>query len=410
MSTYSSNLRIELPGDGTQAGTWGDTTNSNLAYILDASVAGFQTVSVVAASQALTFTNGPTSTAASNQAVYAMLRFTTTTGAAFAVYAPPVSKAYIVWNNSGQSLTIYNSTVIGNTTAAGTGVTVTNNSKIMVWSDATNFYELQAANLTGTLAIINGGTGQTTANAALNALLPAQTNNRMLRSDGTNTSFAQVVLTTDISGVLPIANGGTNSTATPTNGGITYGTGAALAYSVAGTSGQVLQSNGAAAPTWIAQSSIAAGSATNATLATTATLATLATLATTATLATLATLATSASKLTTASGSAPSYSARAWVRFDGTGTIGTNQTITASGNVTSVFKNADGDYTITFTTAMPNANYAVSATGSNTNIANGNRALMAKDGSFTTTTVDIFSVYTATVPADCAAISVVIFC
>jgi len=410
MSTYSSNLRIELPGDGTQAGTWGDTTNSNLAYILDASVAGFQTVSVVAASQALTFTNGPTSTAASNQAVYAMLRFTTTTGAAFAVYAPPVSKAYIVWNNSGQSLTIYNSTVIGNTTAAGTGVTVTNNSKIMVWSDATNFYELQAANLTGTLAIINGGTGQTTANAALNALLPAQTNNRMLRSDGTNTSFAQVVLTTDISGVLPIANGGTNSTATPTNGGITYGTGAALAYSVAGTSGQVLQSNGAAAPTWIAQSSIAAGSATNATLATTATLATLATLATTATLATLATLATSASKLTTASGSAPSYSARAWVRFDGTGTIGTNQTITGSGNVTSVFKNADGDYTITFTTAMPNANYAVSATGSNTSIAGGNRALMAKDGSFTTTTVDIFSVYTATVPADCAAISVVIFC
>jgi len=410
MSTYSSNLRIELPGDGTQAGTWGDTTNSNLAYILDASVAGFQTVSVVAASQALTFTNGPTSTAASNQAVYAMLRFTTTTGAAFAVYAPPVSKAYIVWNNSGQSLTIYNSTVIGNTTAAGTGVTVTNNSKIMVWSDATNFYELQAANLTGTLAIINGGTGQTTANAALNALLPAQTNNRMLRSDGTNTSFAQVVLTTDISGVLPIANGGTNSTATPTNGGITYGTGAALAYSVAGTSGQVLQSNGAAAPTWIAQSSIAAGSATNATLATTATLATLATLATTATLATLATLATSASKLTTASGSAPSYSARAWVRFDGTGTIGTNQTITGSGNVTSVFKNADGDYTITFTTAMPNANYAVSATGSNTKIAGGNRALMAKDGSFTTTTVDIFSVYTATVPADCAAISVVIFC
>jgi hypothetical protein len=175
MSTYSSSLRIELPADGTQAGTWGDTTNSNLAYILDTSVAGYQTVSVTAASQALTFTNGPTSTAANNQSVYAMLQFTTTTGAAFAVYAPPASKNYIIWNNSNQSMTIYNSTVIGNTTAAGTGVTITNGSKIMVWSDATNFYELQAADLTSTLAIAKGGTGQTTANAAFNALAPAQT-------------------------------------------------------------------------------------------------------------------------------------------------------------------------------------------------------------------------------------------
>jgi len=166
MSTYSSNLRIELPTSGTQAGVWGDTTNNNLAYILDTAVSGYQTVSVTAASQALTYTNGPTSTAASNQAVYAMLRFTTTTGAAFAVYAPPASKAYIVWNNSGYSMTIYNSSVIGNTTAAGTGVTVTDGSKVMVWSDATNFYELQAANLTGTLAVVNGGTGATTAAGA----------------------------------------------------------------------------------------------------------------------------------------------------------------------------------------------------------------------------------------------------
>lgn len=95
-------------------------------------------------------------------------------------------------------------------------------------------------------------------------------------------------------GALPIASGGTNSTATATNGGVGYGTGTAHAYTTAGTSGQILSSNGSAAPTWIAQSSIAAGSATNATLATLATTATLATLATTATLATLATQASSA--------------------------------------------------------------------------------------------------------------------
>ncbi|CAB4133176.1 hypothetical protein UFOVP252_68, partial [uncultured Caudovirales phage] len=67
-----------------------------------------------------------------------------------------------------------------------------------------------------------------------------------------------------------------------------------------------------------------------------------------------------ATQLTTASGTAPSYSARAWVNFDGTGTVGTNMTIFGSGNVSSVYKNATGDYTVNFTTALPNANYAVS--------------------------------------------------
>ena len=223
MSTYSSNLRIELPTSGTQAGVWGDTTNNNLAYILDTAVSGYQTVSVTSASQALTYTNGPTSTAASNQAVYAMLRFTTTTGAAFAVYAPPASKAYIVWNNSGYSMTVYNSSVIGNTTAAGTGVTVTDGSKVMVWSDATNFYALQAANLTGTLAIANGGTGQATANAALNALLPVQTSNanKYLQTDGTNTSWDAISLSTaDITGTLAVANGGTGVTSSTGTGAV----------------------------------------------------------------------------------------------------------------------------------------------------------------------------------------------
>jgi hypothetical protein len=52
------------------------------------------------------------------------------------------------------------------------------------------------------------------------------------------------------SGTLPIARGGTNSTATPTAGGAAYGTGTANAYTAAGTSGQILRSNGASAPTW----------------------------------------------------------------------------------------------------------------------------------------------------------------
>lgn len=56
-----------------------------------------------------------------------------------------------------------------------------------------------------------------------------------------------------------------------------------------------------------------------------------------------------------ASGSAPIYACRAWVNFNGTGTVA----IRASGNVSSITDNGAGDYTVNFTTAMPDANYAV---------------------------------------------------
>ena len=60
--------------------------------------------------------------------------------------------------------------------------------------------------------------------------------------------------------------------------------------------------------------------------------------------------------LSTASGSAPSYSARAWVNFNGTGTVA----IRNSGNVSSITDNGTGNYTVNFTTAMPDTNYFVS--------------------------------------------------
>jgi hypothetical protein len=59
------------------------------------------------------------------------------------------------------------------------------------------------------------------------------------------------VLAGGIVGQVAIANGGTNGTATPTAGAVAYGTGTAYAFSAAGTSGQVLQSNGSSAPSWV---------------------------------------------------------------------------------------------------------------------------------------------------------------
>jgi hypothetical protein len=57
----------------------------------------------------------------------------------------------------------------------------------------------------------------------------------------------------------------------------------------------------------------------------------------------------------TVSGTAPIYPCRAWVNFNGTGTVA----IRASGNVTSITDNGTGDYTVNFTTAMPDANYTM---------------------------------------------------
>jgi hypothetical protein len=54
---------------------------------------------------------------------------------------------------------------------------------------------------------------------------------------------------------------------------------------------------------------------------------------------------------------------RAWVNFNGTTNVGGFCTIRASFNVTSVADNGTGDYTVNFTTAMPDANYAVNGTG-----------------------------------------------
>jgi len=169
-STYSPDLRIELIGAGDQAGNWGSTTNTNLGTLIEQAIAGYTSISVTSANQAFTVNNG-----AEDQARAAMIALSTTTVAAFAVYAPPVSKQYIIYNTGAtHTATIYNSTVSGNTTAAGTGIAIAAGKKVQVFSDGTNFYAVDAASLTSTSPIASGGTGQTTYTAAFNALAPIQ--------------------------------------------------------------------------------------------------------------------------------------------------------------------------------------------------------------------------------------------
>jgi len=66
------------------------------------------------------------------------------------------------------------------------------------------------------------------------------------------------------------------------------------------------------------------------------------------------------------SGSAPAYAARAWVNFNGTGTVA----IRASGNVTSITDGGAGFYLVNFTNAMPDVNYAVATAVGNDTVNN----------------------------------------
>jgi len=72
-----------------------------------------------------------------------------------------------------------------------------------------------------------------------------------------------------------------------------------------------------------------------------------------------------------ATGSAPMYACRAWVNFNGTGTVA----IRASGNVSSITDNGTGDYTVNFTTDMEDANYAATA-----NWSSGSSGRLGQDG------------------------------
>ena len=119
-----------------------------------------------------------------------------------------------------------------------------------------------AVTVAGTLAVANGGTNITSyavgdiiyasTTGVLSKLADIATGNALISGGvGTAPSYGKIDLTTHVSGTLPIANGGTNSTATATAGGVNYGTGTAHAYTAASTSGYILTSGGAGAPTFI---------------------------------------------------------------------------------------------------------------------------------------------------------------
>jgi hypothetical protein len=228
---YTTNLGLALPTTGDLAGLWGYTVNDSITSLLDSAVAGTTTISTDA-DTTLTTTDG-----VANQARAAVINWTATGTTTRYINAPKHSKVYVVFNNTGGTQSIV---LRGGPTSPTTGVTILAGDQAMVAWNGSDFEKVGGGNAGGSNTQVqfnNGGNFDGSSGLTWNGTTLT----------ATNLSAQSLSLTTT---PLAIASGGTNSTATPTLGGVGYGTGTAHAYTAAGTSGKVLTSNGSAAPTW----------------------------------------------------------------------------------------------------------------------------------------------------------------
>jgi microcystin-dependent protein len=229
-STYSPSLRLELIGDGDQSGIWGQTTNNNLGYLLEQSVAGVISITMTDANYTLSNFNGVVDEAR-NQVLVMGGALTATRN----VIAPLVEKTYIVKNSTTGSQSIQ---IIG---SSGLGVTIPNGITALVYCDGTNFYNAISGSVgnfavngnlsvTGTTAL----TGATTLSAALTYGGVALSNS----VTGAGSMVLSASPTFTGTPIAPTAAAGTNTTqiattafvlsnGSPTGGLIMWGTGTA---------------------------------------------------------------------------------------------------------------------------------------------------------------------------------------
>jgi hypothetical protein len=207
-----------------------------------------------------------------------------------------------------------------------------------------------AASLSATLVATSGGTGQSTyaigdllqggATNTLTKLAAVATGNALISGGvGVASSYGKIGLTTHVSGILGAANGGTENGFTAFTGPTT----STKTFTLPDASSTIVVQGGAL------------GTPSSGTL-TSCTFPTL-NQNTTGSAATVTGNATGSTfGFNSGYGSVvTAYGCRAWVNFNGTGTVA----IRGSGNVTSITDNGTGDYTVNFTTAITDVNYAV---------------------------------------------------
>ena len=245
MATYVNNLRLKEIATGDESGTWGTSTNTNLELITDGFSYGTKEM---AADANETFTM-PDATADDTRSFY--LKFTSAvdlTATREVTLGPnTISKVWLIENatSGSQIITIKQ--------GSGATVNVANGSKVMVVTDGAgagaavlNANPTEAGS--GTVTSV-GGTG--TVNGI--TLTGTVTSSGNLTLGGT---LANVDLTSQVTGTLPVANGGTGAT-TITANSVVLGNGTSAVQTVApGTSGNILTSNGT---TWQSTAPAASG-------------------------------------------------------------------------------------------------------------------------------------------------------
>jgi hypothetical protein len=200
MATYVNNLRLKEIATGDESGTWGTSTNTNLELITDGFSYGTKEM---AADANETFTM-PDATADATRSLY--LKFTSavslTATREITLGPNTVSKTWIIENatSGSQIITIKQ--------GSGATVNVANGSKVMVVTDGAGagaaVLNANPTEIGGTVTSV-GGTG--TVNGI--TLTGTVTSSGNLTLGGT---LANVDLTSQVTGTLPIANGGTGIT------------------------------------------------------------------------------------------------------------------------------------------------------------------------------------------------------
>jgi hypothetical protein len=159
-STYSSNLAIELIGTGDQAGSWGNTTNTNLGTLIEQAISGYVTQAVATGTDTtITIPNGATGVARN---MY--IELTGTGGTNTNLIVPSNKKLYIIFNNTASGQVTVK-------VSGQTGVSVPNGKKMILVSNGTDIVNglnyiadfgtnsFTVTNLTATSATITTLTG-----------------------------------------------------------------------------------------------------------------------------------------------------------------------------------------------------------------------------------------------------------
>jgi len=167
---YTTNLALGQPVTGTESGTWGDDVNNAVTSYLDIAIAGGLAITITTTDVTLTLTQGTSSATniSSTTAQHAILNVSGAMTAARNLIVPSSSRSYVVNNTTTGGFLL---TVKGSAT---TGVTLVNNEKAIVSWNGTDYVKISSSvvsNLTGTLPVANGGTGVTTSTGTGNTVL-----------------------------------------------------------------------------------------------------------------------------------------------------------------------------------------------------------------------------------------------